>query len=290
MSIFDLTYELIENPPPAMSWDEYEQTTLREWNALISGPSATDEAAIHRFLELNPSMVPGAYSFPLSGHGPIYSGVFSKPPLNGVGMRVPDFMWLATATDIIFPMFIEIETPAKRWFTANGQPRAEFTQARNQLVGWKQWFNRPANRLVFFETYGIQGRVHNFEIQPQFVLVYGRRQEFDERPELRGTRAQQRGDDEYHVSFDHLVPDHNARNFLTLRKAGNDTAAIVFPPTVRLGPGIATTWLEVGNRIEAALAEERISPERRRFLADRIPYWDAWARRGDIAYQVGHWE
>ena len=142
------TYELVTNGPPAMPWEDYERTSLAEWRSLISGASYGDEALMHSFLERNPSFVPGAFSFPTSGHGPMYSGVFSKPPLSAVGMHIPDFLWLATATDIVFPIFVEIETPSKRWFTEGGQPRAEFTQARNQLVIWKQWFGNAVNQLA----------------------------------------------------------------------------------------------------------------------------------------------
>ncbi len=283
--MLEQTYELVPNAPPAMSWEEYERVSLVEWRSLISGASSGDEAAIHRFLELNPSFVPGAFSFPTSGHGPIYSGVFSKPPLNGVGMHVPDFLWLATATDIVFPIFVEIETPSKRWFTESGQPRAEFTQARNQLVAWKQWFSNPVNQLAFCQNYGIRPRFEDREIRPQFVLVYGRRAEFEERPGLRGVRAHQQGSDEVHVTFDRLVPDANARDFLTLRMTGDGVVAIVFPPTVRLGPGIAPSWRRVKNRVEAALAEKRMSPERRRFVAERLPYWDEWAGRKDRGWE-----
>jgi hypothetical protein len=187
-------------------------------------------------------------------------------------------MWLATATDGIFPVLIEVETPAKRWFTASGQPRAEWTQARAQLVSWKQWLKRPENLSVFRNLYGISGRFKDFEIHPQFVLVYGRRREFQERFEMRGARANQQGPDEYHVTFDRPGPDFKAQDFLTLRIEGTRVAALVIPPTVRLGPDIAPLWLDVANRPEAALRESRMSPERRRFVADRFAYWDEWAR------------
>jgi hypothetical protein len=139
----DKTYELSEDAPPAMSWNEYESSAMREWKELLKGPLASNEAAIHKFLEQNPSFIPGAFSFPTSGHYPIFGGVLTKPVLQGT--YIPDFMWLATATDQIYPMFIEIETPKKRWFGQRGQPRAEWTQARNQLVKWKSWIKNPAN-------------------------------------------------------------------------------------------------------------------------------------------------
>ncbi|MCK4729234.1 MAG: DUF4263 domain-containing protein [Desulfobacterales bacterium] len=263
MTILKKTYELVKDAPSAISWEVYERDALKEWNKLISGPRADDERTIHEFLEQNPSFVPGAFSFPTSGHGPVFGGVFSKPPLTGIGIRIPDFMWLATATDIISPVFVEIETPAKRWFTKIGQPRAEWTQARNQIVTWKQWLNKVANKAVFLEYYGLSAEFRHFEIKPQFVLVYGRRKEFDEDPTFRGIRALQQGPDEFHITFDRLCPDYNARNFLTLRKDGEKVVATVVPPTILLGPGIAQLWLPVIGRPEAALSEFRMSRDRR---------------------------
>lgn len=291
MTILKKTYELIKDAPPAMSWEEYERSALEDWNNVISGPRADDERTIHEFLEQNPSFVPGAFSFPASGHGPIFGGVFSKPPLTGIGIRIPDFMWLATATYIIFPVLVEIETPAKRWFTEGGQPKAEWTQARNQIVTWKQWLNKASNKVVFSELYGLSAEFRHFEIRPQFVLVYGRREEFDEDPKFRGVRALQQGPDEYHVTFDRLTPDYNARNYLILRKKdGEWVAATVVPPTVQLGPGIAPLWLPVTGRPEAALRELRMSPGRKRFVAERFVYWDEWARSDSRFFQVGDWE
>jgi hypothetical protein len=282
--LFEPMYHLAANPPPATSWEEYESAATAQWHTLIAS-SPTDENALHRFLELNPSFVPGAFSFPTSGHWPLHGGVFSRPPLAAVGTSIPDFLWLATATDLVFPVFVEIETPAKRWFTRSGQPTAEFTQARNQLVTWKRWFSNPTNESVFCQMYQIPRGVGEREIKPQFVLVYGSRSEFDARPELRGTRAFQQADDEVHVTFDRLRPDYNARDFLTLRITGTTISAVVVPPTVRLGPSTAKAWRRVNSRIEAVLAGGRISEERKHFLAERMPYWDEWASHSDRGWE-----
>jgi hypothetical protein len=102
------SYELeVGGPKP---WKEYAAEPTQEYYRLISGPSRGDEAALHRFFELNPAYVPGAFSYPRTGHAPIL-GVFSKPRLTGEPGYIPVFMWLATATDRIYPIFVEIETP-----------------------------------------------------------------------------------------------------------------------------------------------------------------------------------
>jgi hypothetical protein len=280
------TYKLTQAAPPAMSRKEYENLAIQEWDQILNGPQASDEAVIHSFLERNPSFIPGPFSFPTSGHYPIFCGVFSKPPLAGIGNHVPDFMWLATATGLIYPMFVEIETPTKRWFTESGQPRAEWTQARNQLVEWKSWMKKPANQLVLLQSLGVPERYARYDIRPQFILVYGRRSEFEARPELRSRMAMQTGEDEFHITFDRLTPDANASDFFTLKKERTGVTALVVPPTIELGPCMSFGSLEVKGRPEAALRELRMSPERRQFVASRFPYWDAWADNSSL-FQSG---
>jgi hypothetical protein len=167
---FEPTYRLATAPPPATSWETYEPAATAEWHALLDASPAHDENTLHRFLERNPSFVPGAFSFPTSGHWPLHGGVFTKPPLAAVGTSIPDFLWLATATDLVYPVFVEIETPGKRWFTRNGQATAEFTQARNQLVTWKRWFGNPVNELAFCTMYQIPRGIGDCEIKPQLSL------------------------------------------------------------------------------------------------------------------------
>src|ERR1700739_162339 len=277
---FQKTYELTPGAPPAMSWDEYERASVAEYLALITGPDREHEALIHRFLERNPAFVPGAFSYPGSGHAPIHYGVFSKPRLTGEPEHIPDFLWLATATDQIYPMFIEIETPAKRWFTVSGQPTAQWTQAYDQILNWKRWLKNPALMQTWINSLNLPYPFNRgYEFHPQFVLIYGSAAEFDERPELRSKRKEMAPDDTFLMTFDNLRPDANADDFMTLRRDGARVTAVTVPPTYRLRPITSEDILEVQGRIEAVEREPRLTEERRRFLIERIPYWDAWLQR-----------
>ena len=270
-------YQLAKDPPPAMEWREYETQSLLEWRRLLDSPEASDEGAVHRFLERNPSFVPGAFSFPQSGHYPLYCGVFSIPLIRGLGTYIPDFLWLATASDLIFPVFVEIEVPTKHWFTKSGQPTAEFTQARSQLVDWAAWMRKPENELVFRSHFGISGAYARYEIRPQYLLIYGRRKEFESRPELLPKRTRNQGWDEHHITFDRLNPDYKAKDLMTVRMRNSRVEAMVVPPTLELSPALALSWSEVRGRSEAALSETRMTESRRAFVAERIAYWDRWA-------------
>jgi hypothetical protein len=99
-------------------------------------------------------MVPGAYSLTgPSGHAPFPSALLSEAPLSGLGIKVPDFIWLASDSTNFTPVFIEIESPAKVWFTKEGVPTADIGQAMNQLVQWMAWLNRPENQLTFYAAF-----------------------------------------------------------------------------------------------------------------------------------------
>jgi hypothetical protein len=111
------------------------------------------------------------------------------------------------------------------------------------------------------------------------VLIYGSASEFDERPELRSKRKEMAPNDTFLMTFDHLRPDANADDFMTIRRDGCRVTALTVPPTYRLRPITTGDILEVQGRIEAVQREPRLTEVRRRFLIERIPYWDAWLRR-----------
>src|SRR5690606_37232206 len=104
------------------------QRIIAEYAELLS--REPDERAVQKFLEQNPSMVPGAWTPGAgSGHGPLYDALISQPPLHGFNARVPDFMWLSHNSSAWFPAMIEIERPDKLVYTAAEVPTSFFTQA-----------------------------------------------------------------------------------------------------------------------------------------------------------------
>lgn len=138
MSILKRKYEIIEDSPKPMSWSEYYKIVTNEWNRLLNVDSPKEEKYYQVFLEQHPSMLPFAYGDGgTSGHYPFPGAVISQPKLPDFTKKVPDFMWIACDSIYIYPILIEIESPHKQWFTKNEQPRAEFTQAINQLMDWK---------------------------------------------------------------------------------------------------------------------------------------------------------
>lgn len=126
---------MLKDIPPPMTIVEYYNTILEEWDKLLNSDEECDERVFQEFLEQHPSMVPGAFElFSQSGHYPFPLALISQPPLMGLGSKVPDFLWFATNSQYLHPIFIEIETPYKKWFTKEGHQHHQLTQALEQLA------------------------------------------------------------------------------------------------------------------------------------------------------------
>jgi hypothetical protein len=262
-----------------MPWEEYEQRVLAEWEALLNSEEGCDERRIHQFLVRHPSMVPGASGMTgPSGHCPFPMALLSESPLSGVGMKVPDFIWLASDSSNFKPVFIEIESPCKRWFTERQVPTHDLSQAVNQLAEWRAWLNRHENVAVFYESFEIPTNMRShLYFRPQFVLIYGRRREFDDRPQLTRLRNQFEPPGQVVMTFDRLKPAWDCDNYLSATKRNGGYRAVAVPATMEIGPNVATWFAHIANIPEAIQHNEWISADRRRFLVERLPYWNSWA-------------
>jgi len=264
----------LEQGPARELFDSYSTKVTLEWVELLStGPT---EREIQSFLELHPSMVPGARTpGSPSGHGPLYQALITQPRLPGFHSRIPDFMWIATHSAIWYPTLIEIEDPSKRLFTKSGQQTAEFSQAKNQLDRWRTWFSNPTNLQVFMDEYGIptswrQSRTCELHM----ILIFGRRTEFEDNPELSKLRSCLMPNDSQLMSYDRLSLDPNLQLTITVRPLGNGRfQAVRVPETYGIIP-VRTANLEVISDIGQAIdTNSAVSSERKAFLQRRIDYW-----------------
>jgi hypothetical protein len=267
----------VDEGPPPMLWSDYEKSLKESYTKLLSAKPT--ESEMQRFLERNPTLVPGAFPDHV-GHGAFPNALITQPELSGIGERRPDFMWIARSSAMVQPVLIEIESPSKRWVVGKGKhirQSADFTQAMTQLRQWEEWLAKPANRDVLLERYGVPadwGRRRAFH--PQFWLICGRSGENPD--EIAKLRA-------YHglrslnvITYDNLRrPNEWCKNYLTIRSRGDGTyKAIYVPPTAKWTAGSPESWAAVKDRARAVSASE-IPEGRKRYLVEQIPAWDAWA-------------
>lgn len=286
---FKRTYKMALDPPPSIRWEDYKPVILEEWFRLINIKNL-QESTYQQFFEENPCMLPGAHGLLfVSGHYPHYASVISQPVLPGFDARYPDFMWISTCSDAIYPVLIEIEKPSKKWFTSRGFQSADLTQALTQITEWKTWFDNPTNIQQFRELYLVNDPFERRKkLIPLYVLIYGRRKEANR---FQDKRANLRRNKEYLMTYDRLAPQQDQSNYLCIKIRKEGLIVINVPPTLRLGPSVAQEWKCLLNFDESIKKNKFINQERKYFLIERMAYWKKWAendKKGIIS--SGDWE
>jgi hypothetical protein len=188
------------------------------------------EKDMHAFLEKNSRLLPCNTGIRNDRHHGIVKGiVFSKLPLQGSFRRVPDFIFLTKTSVKSTIVFIEIEHPGKKIFTKTDDFTSQFNQAYQQLEDWKIWFEADNNKSI------LKGWIHEaiddtflakLPIKAEFVLIYGRRKEFENMPN-RIRRLEEKNKYPINVmSYDRLICDSFTNGYITIRKNENGYSAI----------------------------------------------------------------
>jgi hypothetical protein len=285
----------LENGPPAWSWPDYEDWLSDAWATLLDNADPTDEALYQGFLEHHPCLLPGG-----EGSGDSFGGhhgswgdiVVAEPPMPGIFLKRPDFMWLTKNSEDLIPVLIEIEAPGKRWLTDKGDKHHELTHAEGQLADWRQKLDDPDGRSQFADLYEFpQQWAQRFNLVPRLLLIYGRQSEFAERPDWNRKRRGVRDPSIDGMTYDRLHPLHGSRKAITVRvsRANNliTREAVAVPPTFQFGPENASSIARVVGLDEAIKSNELIADERQEFLLGRLPYWQDLGRREIAGENLG---
>lgn len=285
-----ITYEMAPAQPALIGWDEYEARATAEWRALLSSGDSCDERRIRDFLVKHPSFVPGASGvLEPSGHPPWHWALLARAPLREwvhaedryrdvSVVEIPDFIWLAHNSKDLTPVLVRVESPRKKWFTDGGDPHDDLLRAIDRLREWRDWLSQPKAVIAFHSTFEtpVPMRRHG-GFRPEFVLIYGREEEFEERPALGRFRSQLQQDNQVVLTFDDLRAARGCAGYTCISQQEGRFWVLSVPPTIRLGPSIAGAWHGIRGFADAIMANEWISPERKRFLIERLPYWQRWA-------------
>ena len=157
----------------------------------------------------------------------------------------------------------------------------------NGKLGWTR------TRIARYSAFEIPDHMkRHLTFNPQFVLIYGRRREFDERPELKRLRKQWEPPGQVVMTFDRLTPARNCSWYPTVTKrADQKYRALAVPPTFKLGPAFAKDFAMIEGIPEALERNAWMSKERRAFLISRLPYWNEWSRQAEKGIVVSNsWE
>lgn len=112
--------------------------------------------------------------------------------------------------------------------------RRSTAHASGQLAEWRAWFGRGHNRTAFLEYYDIPPMLAWRQLAPRYLLIHGRRENFESVPRRREKRAELARPDERLMSFDRLTPAKNSVLFSTARKGQDGYRVISVPPSLTL--------------------------------------------------------
>lgn len=267
--------------PPPLDWIKYSDSTLSQWFALLE--SDPEEKKVQEFLELHPSMIPGGSGdIGPGGHHQSEMGlVFREARLRGAGRDYgPDFMWVTRSSGLITPILIEIEKPSKRWFKSDGRPTRHLADAHDQLNDWSDWFAREGNEAIFRETYLFKEPYQSRRLEPQYLLIYGRSNEFElggghTNPDaIRHKRDGLRRKNEYFMTFDSLRPNYNHRLSITATRTVNSVEPFAFSPVYGTSAAVSRdASLVMGDPAAAFARSQMMSAERKLYLSQRWQHW-----------------
>jgi hypothetical protein len=108
------------------------------------------------------------------------------------------------------------------------------THALGQLAEWRAWFDRGHNHTAFLEYYDIPPEMARRKLEPRYVLVHGRRDNFESIPRRREKRAALAKPDERLMSFDRLTPAKNSVRYSTVRKGQDGYRVTSVPPCLTI--------------------------------------------------------
>lgn len=268
-----MTYEFTDNAPKSITDKEYLSKANKEFQYLLTNFSK-DEIRFQKFFEQNPSYVPGARDeFSImgqSGHHPHLNCLITQPKITGLIKRIPDFMWLASDSVYFSPIIIEIEAPSKKYFKKDGSPTSHFSQARNQLEEWQTILKRPENILSFYRDFSIPQDLVDLTFKPRFVLIYGRREEFENDIILKQKRGSLFDNDKVLMSYDRIKAKL-LNNYVTCKVKNGKYLAENLSPTFKIGP-FEDEMFEIQNLIKAVDNTCYLTDQRKTFLKEKIPY------------------
>jgi hypothetical protein len=216
--------------------EAYEHLLEDRWKSLLDSEDSRDEALLQAFLERHPSLVPGANSVDgYSGNAPFPIAVIAKPKLPGLSDRQPDFMWITSDSSSLYPVLVEIETPHKAWFYGDrAEIHSDFVHAHGQLAEWRAWFDRGHNRTAFLDYYEIPPMMARRRLSPRYVLVHGRRSNFEPSLRRQEKRAALALPDERLMSFDRLALARSSVLYSTVRKGQDGYRVTSVPPCLTI--------------------------------------------------------
>jgi len=184
------------------------------------------------FLEQNTALIPREF---LQNHGLNFDLVIRKMSL--AKDYTPDFFYMAKSSADWHLVLVEIEKPQSRYFKNDkNELHPDFLAALDQIARWRAWFDNSSNRNGFIDgtidPIRVPTSMRRNPCHIKYVLVHGRRSEFQGNDLRKGLIRAREADDFHIVSYDSLAEALHTKGNLYLGVRKNEHFDIISPDFV----------------------------------------------------------
>lgn len=234
-----------------------------DYLTLLSG--GHEEQIYQRFIEQNTRLVPRDF---VQNHGVHLSLVLRK--LSFGADYKSDFFFFSKSSDDWNAVFIEIEKPTSRFFkNGSHEFHRDFVAALQQINCWRAWLAIDGNKQSLvnqLNTICVPARMQRNPTHSKFILVFGRRSEYQD-SELRRSRihAEEREDFKI-ITFDSLAESLEAKRELYVGVRRNEFIDIQSDEIVDdnlfmwADPNMLTVNERLHTKIKARVATNKPTP------------------------------
>jgi hypothetical protein len=238
-----------------------DAVTLKEdFIALLDQQGGEQE--YQEFIEKNTALVPREF---IQNHGVHLDVVFRK--LSLAADYTTDFFYLSKSSVDWNCILIEIEKPQSKYFkgdSINFHP--DFQAALEQINCWRAWFSNRSNFDGFVNgTISLLRGPGHWMWQNacyiKYVLVHGRRAEFEGNEIRRRLISGQERDDFHILSYDSLVESLHSKTELYVARRKNDHIEVLSNRFVSEGllTGIAPSYLKITDELRQSALDNKKS-------------------------------
>ena len=209
---------------------------------------APSEQKIQSFLENHTRFIPREF---VQNHGIHFSLVLRKLAF-GADYKT-DFFYFSKSSDDWNAVFIELEKPSSKFFRKNSNKfHSDFTRALEQINQWKAWFRSDHNKGTFLSMVSaiqVPIQMANNPTFPKYVLVFGRRSEYEGNKDRRDLIGAKETNDFKIITFDSLAESISTKHELSIGIRRNHFIDIVTDEITNEGlyAWVEPTHLRVGK-------------------------------------------
>jgi Domain of unknown function (DUF4263) len=212
-----------------------------------------EEQFYQNFLEQNTHFIPREF---VQNHG-VGLGLVLRKLSFGADYK-SDFFYFSKSSDDWNAVFVELEKPSSRFFKGStNEWHGDFSRALQQITQWKAWLRSDQNKAGFLAAVSAVQVPKHMASNPtynKFVLVFGRRAEYEGNAIRRGLIGELETDDFKIITFDSLAEGLAQKHQLTVGSRRNEYIDILTDDIIE--PGMYS-WMEPTQlRVSKALHEK----------------------------------